>query len=91
MVQIFWTIDHCVELHWVSSPSLVSLHCPCLSTNCLAWYKATDEQIHAYKSLVTESCRTIEIPNEVLNCIDSNCSMHITQFLRNYVHNWSTA
>ena len=25
---------------------------------------------------MTESCRTIKIPNEVLNCIDPNWSMH---------------
>ena len=37
---------------------------------------AIDEQIHPYKSLVTESCLTIEIPNEVLNCIDPNCSTY---------------
>ena len=54
--------DHCalcVELPWASSPSLVSSRCPCLSPNHLVWYKAIDEQIHAYKSLVTKSCRTI--------------------------------
>ena len=55
----------CVELHWASSPSLVSSHCPCLSPNRLAWYRATDEQIHAYKSLVMESCRSIEIPTHI--------------------------
>ena len=72
MVQICWTIVHCAP----SSPSLVSSHCSRLSTNHLAWYKATDEQIHAYKSLVMESYCTIGIPNEVLNCIDPNCMLY---------------
>ena len=69
MVQIFWTIVHCVSsytrlpLHqWFLHIALARL-----SRNCLAWYKATDEQIHAYKSLVSESYCTIEIPNEDLN------------------------
>ena len=63
----------CVELPWAFSPSLVSSCCPCLSANRLAWYMGIDEQIHPYKSLVTESCRTIEIPNEILNCTGPNC------------------
>ena len=66
----------CVKLQWAPSPSLVSSRCSHLFPNRLAWYKATDEQIHAYKSLVTESCCTIEIPNEVLNCIDPNFLIH---------------
>ena len=78
----------CAELHWASSPSLVSSHCSRLSHNHLAWYKTTDEQIHAYKSLVMEPCCTIEIPNGVLNCLTAQ---YITQFLSNYVHNWSIA
>ena len=65
--------DHrplCAELHRASSPSIVSSCCSRLSSNHLAWYKATSEQIHVYKSLVAESCHTIEIPDEVLNCTD---------------------
>ena len=66
--------DHrplCAELHWASSSSLDFSRCSHLSSNRLTWYKATNEQIHAYKSLVKESCCTIEIPNEVpdLNCL----------------------
>lgn len=38
----------CAKLHWASSPSLVSSRCSRLSSNCLAWYNATDEHIHAY-------------------------------------------
>ena len=74
-------------LHWASSPSIVSSCCSCLSSNRLAWYKATSEQIHAYKSLMAESCRTIEIPDEVLNCTDPYCLIHNSVFLSRYVHN----
>ena len=81
----------CVELHWTSSPSLVSSHYSHLSSNRLAWYKATYKQIHACKSLVTESCRTIKIPNEVLNIVLILTAWYITPFLSNYVHNWSIA
>ena len=77
-----------------SSPSIVSSCCSRLSSNRLAWYKdrlawykATSEQSHAYKSLVTESCHTIEIPDEVLNCTDPNCLIHNSVFLSRYVHN----
>ena len=70
-----------------SSPSIVSSCCSRLSSNRLAWYKATSEQIHAYKSLVAESCHTIEIPDEVLNCTDPNCLIRNSVFLSRYVHN----
>ena len=83
MVQICRTIVHCAP----SSPSLVSSHCSRKSSNRPARYKATDEQIHAYKSLVIESCRTIEIPNEVLNCIDLCClQLHVCAKKEGYIH-----
>ena len=69
--------DHhplCAKLHWASSPSLF-LHAALvnLSSNGLAWYKATDEQVHAYKSLVMDSCHQLPWKEQLtssVHCVD---------------------
>lgn len=72
--------DHrpvCVWVDWAHPSSLpASVSCSHAPTRHLAWYKATNKQIDMYKSLVTESCRDIEIPEDVVNCVDPNCSVH---------------
>ena len=75
MVQICRTIVHCVPsytglplLHLFLHTALVNL-----SSNGLAWYKATDEQIHAYKSLVMDSCHQLPWKEQLassVHCVD---------------------